>query len=67
MVYSNWHLMIALVVGLLDGFALSALFRGHSSSSHKLGWSLLVLLVPFLGVLAYVAVGRSRRDKQMMV
>ena len=67
MVYSNWHLLIALIAGLLDGFALSALFRGHSTWSHKLGWSILVLLVPILGVLAYVTVGRSRRDEQMMV
>lgn len=67
MVYSNWHLVITLVAGLLDGFALSALFRGHSSMFHKVSWAIGVVLLPFAGVLLYVCFGRSRRDAQMMV
>lgn len=67
MVYSNWHLAITLIAGLLDGFALSALYRGRSSMFHKVSWSIVVVLLPFAGVLLYLCFGRSRRDAQMMV
>lgn len=67
MIYSNLHLLITLVVGLLDGFALSALYRGESSLFHKVSWSIAVILLPIAGVLLYVGFGRSRRDAQMMV
>jgi len=51
-----------LVVFILDIVALAGLWGGRASIEHKLVWTLLILLLPFLGMVLYFVLGRSAAD-----
>ena len=49
------YLILALLVLLLlvDAWAINCVLRSDSSASRKLGWSLLILLLPVLGLVLW--------------
>ncbi|HCF6751209.1 TPA: PLDc N-terminal domain-containing protein [Pseudomonas aeruginosa] len=49
------YLILALLVLLLlvDAWAINSVLRSYSSASRKLGWSLLILLLPVLGLVLW--------------
>ena len=49
------YLILALLVLLLlvDAWAINSVLRSDSSASRKLGWSLLILLLPVLGLVLW--------------
>ncbi|MEN3571989.1 PLDc N-terminal domain-containing protein [Pseudomonas aeruginosa] len=49
------YLILALLVLLLlvDAWAINNVLRSDSSASRKLGWSLLILLLPVLGLVLW--------------
>jgi hypothetical protein len=55
-----------LVLVILDVAVIVSVLAGKGTLGHKVLWSLLVLLLPFLGVLLYFVIGRSRVDRALM-
>ncbi|HBN9659799.1 TPA: PLDc N-terminal domain-containing protein [Pseudomonas aeruginosa] len=49
------YLILALLVLLLlvDAWAINSVLRSDSSAGRKLGWSLLILLLPVLGLVLW--------------
>ena len=47
---------VGIVILLLDLFALYFIIKSHASTGMKLVWVLLVVLVPFVGAVAYFLV-----------
>lgn len=53
---------LGVLVLILDIVALVSLFRGHRPIAQKAIWTLLILLLPVLGMALYFLVGRSSAD-----
>ena len=54
--------LIGVLVFVLDIIAIVSLLGGGASTEHKLLWVVVILLLPFLGMLLYFLIGRSSRD-----
>lgn len=54
----------ALVVLLIELWAVYDIIRRPVSATSKIGWLALVLLFPLVGVVIYFAVGTSSLDKR---
>jgi Phospholipase_D-nuclease N-terminal len=54
--------LIGLVILILDIVAIVSVVAGHGSLSHKLLWTLLILVLPVLGMILYFLIGRSSAD-----
>jgi hypothetical protein len=54
--------IIGLLVLVLDIVAIVSLLGGSASVEHKLLWTVVILLLPVLGMLLYFLLGRSSRD-----
>lgn len=51
-----------LIILVLDIIALMKLWGGSSSAEHKLIWTLIILLLPVIGMLLYFLIGQSSAD-----
>jgi hypothetical protein len=60
--FQTQHGLLGLIVLVLDIIAIVGLLRGSATVMHKLIWILLILLLPFLGVITYYLIGRNARD-----
>jgi len=58
-----WQLILILIVFVMPLIALIDVLRNRFSGDQKALWILVVLLVPFLGVLLYLFLGRRKRIK----
>ena len=55
-------LFLAIGVLLLPAFCLIDIIRSHfADSTNKIIWVLIVLFLPYLGSILYLAIGRSQR------
>ena len=54
--------ILGLVVLTLDIIAIVSVLAGRGSAGHKLLWTLLVLLLPVIGMILYFLIGRSPAD-----
>ncbi len=63
--YSYFSLMGVLVL-LLDIFAIVSVLGGGSSGERKALWTLVILVLPFLGMILYFAFGRDRQDAKLI-
>jgi len=54
--------ILGTVVLVLDVIAICSLLLGRGSVRHKLLWILLILFLPFLGMLLYYLIGRNAAD-----
>jgi hypothetical protein len=61
-IYQTSHGILGLLVFVLDLIAIFSLLMGRRSVTHKLIWILLILLLPFLGMLLYFVFGRTSAD-----
>jgi hypothetical protein len=58
----GWELILILIVPILWIWALiSCLKSNFKDSTVKLIWVLLIILIPVLGAILYLAIGRSQR------
>ena len=56
------ELLVIFVIGSIPGIlALIDILRSEFSGSNKLVWLLVVFLFPFLGAIAYRAIGRKQK------
>ena len=51
--------VIGLIVLILDILAIVEIFKSSKDTTHKLLWSLLILLAPVLGLVIYWLFGRD--------
>lgn len=60
--YQAGYGVLGMIVLVLDLIAIFSLLMGLGSVSHKLLWILLILVLPFLGMILYFLLGRSTAD-----
>ena len=60
--YHSSHGILGMIVLVLDAIAIFSLLMGRGSVGHKLLWILLVLFLPFIGMLLYFLIGRNASD-----
>ena len=54
--------LIGVLILILDIVAIVSVVAGRGSLGHKLLWTLLVLVLPLIGMLLYFLIGRSSAD-----
>lgn len=57
--------LIGVIILVLDVWAILSVLMGSSSIERKLLWVLVILLLPVLGILLYLVMGRSRLDAKV--
>ena len=60
--YQAGYGVLGMIVLVLDLIAIFSLLMGLGSVSYKLLWILLILVLPFLGMILYFLLGRSTAD-----
>jgi hypothetical protein len=61
MLYAPYNL-IGLMILILDLFAIFAVLGGRSSVERKALWTLIILVLPLLGMVLYYFVGKNSKD-----
>ena len=54
--------ILGLIILVLDIIAIISVLGGRSSVEHKLIWTLVILLLPIVGMILYFLMGRSAAD-----
>jgi hypothetical protein len=54
--------ILGLVILVLDIIALVKLWGGSSDTGHKLLWTILILILPLLGMILYFLIGQKASD-----
>lgn len=54
--------ILGVVVLILDIIALVSVLGGSGSTGHKLLWTLLIILLPLIGMLLYFLIGQNTAD-----
>jgi hypothetical protein len=54
--------ILGLIVLVLDIIAIVSVLGGRASIEHKLLWTVVILLLPLIGMILYFAIGRSAAD-----
>lgn len=54
--------ILGLIVLVLDIIAIVSILGGKASVEHKLLWTVIVLLLPVVGMILYFLMGRSTAD-----
>ncbi len=57
--------LLGLLVLVLDIVAIVSVIAGSGSLGHKLLWTLLILLLPVVGMILYFLLGRSSSDARL--
>ncbi|QDV85795.1 PLDc N-terminal domain-containing protein [Planctomycetes bacterium TBK1r] len=60
--FQTSHGILGTIVLVLDIIAIFSLLMGRGGIGHKLLWILLVLFLPFVGMVLYYLIGRSAAD-----
>ena len=58
---------VGLLVLILDVVALVSVLTGNGSVSRKAVWTVLVLLLPVLGMVLYFLIGRNAFDARLSI
>lgn len=64
--FSGPYLLLWIIVLVLDIIALAAILSGRKAAGEKLLWSVLIILLPIIGLILYYVLGRDRRDEQIL-
>ena len=54
-----------MIILILDVWAILSVLMGNSTIERKVLWMLVILLLPVLGILLYLFMGRSRLDAKV--
>lgn len=65
-VYSTYGGVAGVVLLVLQIIVIISLLAGSGSAGHKLLWTIVILLLPVIGLLLYVLLGRSPRDRPLL-
>jgi hypothetical protein len=55
--------LFAILVVILDVVAIVSVVSGHSSNERKVLWTVVILLLPVVGMVLYFLIGRSAADR----
>lgn len=58
--------LIGLLILILDVWAIVSVLLGSSSIERKILWVVLILLLPVVGLILYLLIGRSARDANVI-
>ncbi len=61
--YGGQYTIFGVLVLILDIFAIVGVLGGSSSGQRKALWTVLILLLPVVGMVLYYLVGREPQDK----
>ena len=54
--------IVGLIVLVLDIIAIVKVLGGSGSTERKLLWTIIILLLPFIGMILYFLIGQSAAD-----
>jgi phospholipase D-like protein len=54
--------ILGLIILVLDIIAIISVLGGRASIEHKLLWTVIILLLPVVGMILYFLMGRSAAD-----
>lgn len=54
--------VVAVAVLILDIIAIVSVLGGRGSTEHKVLWTVLILILPLLGMFLYFTIGRNTAD-----
>jgi len=54
--------IVGLVILVLDIVAIVKVLSGRGSAGHKVLWTLLILILPLIGMILYFVIGQSSAD-----
>ena len=54
--------ILGVLILVLDIIAIVSVLGGRASVEHKLLWTVVILLLPVIGMILYFAMGRSTAD-----
>ncbi len=57
--------LLGVIILVLDVWAILSVLMGNSAIERKVLWVLVILLLPVLGILLYLVMGRSRQDAKV--
>ena len=57
--------LLGVIILILDVWAILSVLMGNSTIERKVLWMLVILLLPVLGILLYLFMGRSRLDAKV--
>ncbi len=63
---STYGGIIGVVILALQIMACISVLAGRGSAGHKLLWTLLILLLPVIGLILYFMLGRSAVDRPLL-
>lgn len=55
----NW---LGILIGVLDIFSILSVLLGRGGVGHKILWTLLIVILPVIGLILYLFLGRSAAD-----
>ncbi len=55
----NW---LGVLIGVLDIFSILSVLLGRGGVGHKILWTLMILILPVIGLILYLVLGRSAAD-----
>ena len=58
----NWQILTLVALGLW-AYCLIDIFKSKFEQTEKIVWVLVVILLPFLGSILYLIIGRNRKIK----
>jgi hypothetical protein len=57
---------VGIVIIVLQLLVIISVIAGRGSTGHKLLWTVVILLLPVLGLILYALFGRSPRDRPLL-
>lgn len=54
-----------IVILVIDIWAIVSVLTGYGTVGHKVFWTVLIILLPVLGVILYLLLGRSPADARV--
>ena len=58
--------IVGTLILILDILVIISVLTGNGSTGHKLLWIILILLLPVLGLVLYLLLGRSIADRPLI-
>lgn len=66
LIYNAYGDVVAIVILLLQIVVIVSVLTGTGSFRHKLLWSIVILVLPVIGLILYAIFGRSRGDRPLL-
>ena len=65
-VYRTYGGVVGIVILVLQIIVIISVLAGSGSVGHKLLWTVIILLLPVVGLVLYLLFGRSSRDRPLL-